>query len=142
MEVRSRSPLVVVGSARVAHLLKIDLLLITLQCEYLAMEGLGQILNVVEQLKEAGVNRHLGLGGIVMTMYDSRTNLCRQVVEEVRDHFGEVVFKAIIPRTIRLGEAPSFGQPIFQYEAANPGALAYTSLAKEVVHRFNLNAPR
>jgi len=119
-----------------------DLLLIALQCEYLAMEGLGQILNVVEQLKEAGVNRRLGLGGIVMTMYDSRTNLCRQVVEEVRDYFGEVVFKAIIPRTIRLGVAPSFGQPIFQYEAANPGALAYTALAKEVVRRFNLNAPR
>jgi len=119
-----------------------DHLLITLQCEYLAMEGLGQILSVVEQLREAGVNRRLNLGGIVMTMYDSRTNLCRQVVDEVMEHLGELVFESIIPRTIRLGEAPSFGKSIFQYEKWNSGALAYEALAEEVANRFDLAPER
>ncbi len=115
-----------------------DYLLIALQCEYLAMEGLGQILAVVEKLQEAGANPNLQLGGIVMTMFDVRTNLCRQVVDEVRGHFGETVFKSIIPRTIRLGEAPSFGKTIFQYDGLNPAAHAYKSLAKEVLARFDL----
>ena len=115
-----------------------DFLLIALQCEYLAMEGLGQILTVVEKLRDAGANPNLELGGIVMTMYDVRTNLSRQVVEEVGKHFGETVFKTVIPRTIRLGEAPSFGQTIFQYDALNPAASAYKNLAREVRSRFRL----
>ncbi len=115
-----------------------DYLLIALQSEYMAMEGLGQILKILEQLKEAGVNKNVQLGGIVMTMFDVRTNLCRQVVEEVRRHFTDAVFKTIIPRSIRLGEAPSFGQTIFQYEPISKGSLAYRELGLEVIQRFGL----
>lgn len=117
-----------------------DYLLIALQTEYLAMEGLGQILEVVTQLRDAGVNEKLELGGIVMTMFDVRTRLCNQVVDEVRSHevLGEKVFKSIIPRTIRLGETPSFGQTIFQYDKNSSGALAYYELGKEVIKRFAL----
>jgi len=113
-------------------------LLIALQCEYLALEGLGQILEVVEQLKEAGVNPDLALGGIIMTMFDVRTNLSRQVVGEVRQHFPDKVFDALIPRSIRLGEAPSFGQTIFEYDPLGPGANSYQALAKEVAKRLQL----
>lgn len=115
-----------------------DYLLITLQTEYLAMEGLGQILKVVDQLKEAGVNPKLEIGGIIMTMFDIRTNLSRQVVEEVKSHLADKMFKSIIPRSIRLSEAPSFGQPILQYDTSSVGAQAYRDLAKEVISRFKL----
>ncbi len=113
-------------------------LLIALQCEYLAMEGLGQILKVVDQLKEAGVNSELEIGGIIMTMFDRRTKLSRQVVDEVKSHFGDKVFDSIIPRSVRLGEAPSFGQTILQYAPLNSGAFAYRALGKEMVNRFEL----
>ena len=115
-----------------------DYLLITLQCEYLAMEGLGQILKVVDKLRDAGVNDQLALGGILMTMFDQRTNLAHQVVEEVRKHFDETVFRTLIPRSIRLGEAPSFGQSIFEYDTNSSGANAYRYFALEVIERFNL----
>ncbi|HSH09583.1 MAG TPA: ParA family protein [Oceanipulchritudo sp.] len=115
-----------------------DYLLIALQCEYLALEGLGQILKVVEQLREARVNPELQVGGILMTMFDVRTNLSRQVVSEVQKHFPDKIFQAIIPRSIRLGEAPSYGQTIFEYDPLSVGALAYTNLAKEVAKRFDL----
>lgn len=115
-----------------------DYLLIALQCEYLAMEGLGQILSVLQQLKEASVNPGLELGGIIMTMYDVRTNLSRQVVSDVRQHFGSDVFSTMIPRSIRLGEAPSFGQTIFQYDPLSPGATAYQELGAEIIKRFKL----
>lgn len=115
-----------------------DYLLITLQCEYLAMEGLGQILEVLNQLTEAGINPNLQLGGIIMTMFDIRTNLSRQVVEEVRSHLKEQMFKTIIPRSIRLSEAPSFGQPILAYDGSSVGAQAYRDLAKEMIRRFSL----
>ncbi|MCB1121346.1 MAG: ParA family protein [Verrucomicrobiae bacterium] len=113
-------------------------LLIALQCEYLAMEGLGQILNVLGQIKDAGVNPDLSLGGIIMTMYDVRTNLSRQVVSDVRQHFGSEVFATMIPRSIRLGEAPSFGQSIFEYDPLSPGATAYKELTLEIIKRFKL----
>ncbi|MCH2155669.1 MAG: ParA family protein [Opitutales bacterium] len=113
-------------------------LIIALQCEYLAMEGLGQILGVVEQLKDAGVNPDLELGGILMTMFDVRTRLSQQVVNEVRGHFGEQVFKAIIPRSVRLSEAPSFGQSIFDYDPNSAGAIAYKNLGNEAIRRFKL----
>lgn len=116
-----------------------DYLLIALQCEYLAMEGLGQILKVVDKLSEAGVNDHLALGGILMTMFDQRTNLAHQVVEEVRNHFDDSVFRTVIPRSIRLSEAPSFGQSIFDYDPNSNGANAYRYFAKEVIERFKLN---
>ncbi len=115
-----------------------DYLLITLQCEYLAMEGLGQILKVIAQLKDAGVNDRLELGGIIMTMYDVRTNLSRQVVDEVRQHLEEKMFRTVIPRSIRLSESPSFGKTIFEYDPASAGAVAYQGLAKEIIARFEL----
>ncbi len=115
-------------------------LLIALQCEYLAMEGLGQILKVVEQLREAGVNPDLQVGGILMTMFDVRTNLSRQVVEEVRKHFGALCFQTVIPRTVRLSEAPSFGKTILQYDQLSSGAVSYRNLAKEAQQRFHLKA--
>jgi chromosome partitioning protein len=117
-----------------------DHLLIALQCEYMALEGLGQILKLVERLKSAGVNSNLDIGGIVMTMYDIRTNLSRQVVEEVKRHLSDKIFESVIPRTVRLSEAPSFGKPIFQYDPMSPGSTAYRNLAKEVIVRFGLNA--
>lgn len=115
-----------------------DYLLIALQCEYLAMEGLSQIRSVVDRLKDAGVSDRLAIGGIIMTMFDVRTNLSRQVVEEVREYFPEEIFDSVIPRSIRLSEAPSFGQSIFSYDANSSGALAYAALAKEVIKRFQL----
>ena len=115
-----------------------DFLLITLQCEYLALEGLGQILRNVERLKAAHINDALELGGVVMTMFDLRTNLSRQVVEEVKKHLPDKIFATVIPRTVRLSEAPSFGQTIFAYDPTNPGATAYKNLAKEVIERFGL----
>ncbi|MBC2607571.1 ParA family protein [Pelagicoccus albus] len=115
-----------------------DYLLVALQCEYLALEGLGQILSVVDRLHEAGVNENLEVGGIIMTMFDIRTNLSREVVEEVRTNLPEKIFDTVIPRTIRLSEAPSFGQSIFEYDKMNPGATAYRNLAKEIIKRFSL----
>jgi chromosome partitioning protein len=115
-----------------------DFLLIALQCEYLALEGLGQILSVVDQLRDAGVNPDLAVGGILMTMFDVRTNLSRQVVEEVRTHFPDKIFDTVIPRSIRLGEAPSYGQTIFEYDKHSACAVAYKMLAKEVTKRFDL----
>jgi chromosome partitioning protein len=115
-----------------------DQLLITLQCEYLALEGLGQILRNVDRLKSAHINDGLSLGGVVMTMFDSRTNLAKQVVDEVRQHLPDKIFSTVIPRTVRLSEAPSFGKPIFAYDPSGPGSVAYRGLAKEVIERFGL----
>jgi chromosome partitioning protein len=117
-----------------------DYLLIALQCEYLALEGLGQILRNVERLKSAHINDALELGGIVMTMFDLRTNLSRQVVDEVKQHLPDKIFNSVIPRTVRLSEAPSFGKPIFAYDPLSPGATAYRNLGKEVIERFKLRA--
>jgi chromosome partitioning protein len=115
-------------------------LLIALQCEYMALEGLGQILRNVERLKSAHVNDALELGGVVMTMFDMRTNLSRQVVEEVKQHLPDKIFKTVIPRTVRLSEAPSFGKTIFAYDPLNPGSTAYRQLGKEVIERFSLKS--
>jgi chromosome partitioning protein len=115
-----------------------DHLLITLQCEYMALEGLGQILRNVDRLKSAGINAALELGGVVMTMFDVRTNLSRQVVEEVKRHLPDKVFGTVIPRTVRLSEAPSFGKTIFAYDPLSPGSTAYRHLAGEVIQRFAL----
>ena len=117
-----------------------DYLIIALQCEYLAMEGLGQILKVVDQLRDADVNPDIALGGILMTMFDVRTNLSHQVVAEVRNHFEEQVFRTLIPRSIRLSEAPSFGQTIFEYDPTSTGANAYRFLGKEFIERFQLKS--
>jgi chromosome partitioning protein len=113
-------------------------LLIALQCEYLALEGLGEILQTIDRLRDAGVNPDLEAGGIIMTMFDIRTNLSRQVLKEVQDHLPDKLFEAIIPRSIRLGEAPSYGQTIFEYDPHSAGAIAYKALGKEVSKRFKL----
>ena len=115
-----------------------DYLLVALQCEYLAMEGLSQILNVVEELRNAAVNKDLEVGGILMTMFDIRTRLSNQVLHEVKTHFPEKIFKTVIPRSVRLSEAPSFGKSIFEYDPTSSGAIAYGNLAKEVKKRFAL----
>jgi len=115
-----------------------DHLLITLQCEYMALEGLGQILRNVERLKTAGINADLELGGVIMTMFDGRTNLSRQVVDEVKEHLPEKIFSTVIPRTVRLSEAPSFGKTIFDYDPSGVGSTAYRDLGQEVIQRFAL----
>lgn len=112
-----------------------DELLVPLQCEYFALEGLSKIVQVVEQIRACEANPALVLAGIVMTMYDSRTNLSQQVVQEVRKHFAETVYDTMIPRTIRLGEAPSFGKTIIEYDPHGPGAKAYRALADEFLRR-------
>jgi len=112
-----------------------DEVLVPLQCEYFALEGLSKICNVIDQIRDSGVNQALALSGIVMTMFDSRTNLSQQVMAEVRKHFGEIVFQTAIPRTIRLGEAPSFGKTIMEYDPNGTGAAAYKALAEEFIAR-------
>jgi chromosome partitioning protein len=118
-----------------------DQLLIALQSEYMALEGLGQILRNVDRIRDAGLNTDLNLGGIIMTMYDGRTNLAKQVVEEVREHLPDKVFNTLIPRSVRLSEAPSFGKPIFAYDNNSWGAQAYRELGAEVIARFGLAGP-
>src|SRR5467141_4635493 len=98
-----------------------DEILTPIQCEYFALEGLVKIVRVVEQVRDSGANDRLEIGGILMTMFDSRTNLSAQVVSEVRQHFGVRVYDTIIPRTVRLSEAPSFGKSIFEYDANGTG---------------------
>jgi len=117
-----------------------DEILVPLQCEYYSMEGLAKIIGVCEQLREAGANTDLQLCGIVMTMY-LRTNHANQVIAEIQKHYGDVIFKTIIPRTIRLAEAPSHGQPILDYEGNGLGAAAYRGLAKEMVAREAAHMP-
>jgi len=109
-----------------------DGILIPVQCEYLALEGLTQLLQTIELVKKY-VNSNLEIRGLIMTMYDSRTNLSRQVVEEVRKYFADKVFRTIIARNIRLSEAPSFGQPINIYAPKSAGAIAYHLLVAELL---------
>lgn len=111
-----------------------DGVLIPVQCEYYALEGLTKLLESVRLVK-THLNPSLEVFGVVMTMYDSRTRLSQQVVEEVRDFFGERVFETLIPRSVRLSEAPSFGQPVTLYDPNGRGAVAYQQLAKEVIAR-------
>src|SRR5436309_11017623 len=112
-----------------------DELLTPIQCEYFALEGLVKIVRVVEQIRDSGANDRLEIGGIVMTMFDSRTNLSTQVVADVRKHFGERVYRTVIPRTVRLSEAPSFGKSVLEYDPSGTGATAYRALAKEFLKR-------
>jgi len=101
-----------------------EALLVPLQCEYYALEGISMITKIVNQLRDGGVNPNLHIIGVVMTMFDGRTNLSHQVVSEVRQYFGETVFETVIPRTTRLAEAPSFGKPIINYDKYSAGAAA------------------
>lgn len=105
--------------------------LVPIQCEFYALEGLGQLLQVVDMVKEH-LNPGLGVEGVLLTLFDSRLNLSEQVAEEVRKHFGSLVYEAIIPRNVKLAEAPSYGQPVTEYDAGSRGARAYLELAREV----------
>jgi chromosome partitioning protein len=109
-----------------------DSLLIPLQCEFYALEGLGQLLRTVERIKQS-LNPGLDIAGILLTMFDKRTNLSYQVVEEAEKYFKDLVFKTLVPRNIRLGEAPSFGKPILLYDATSTGARSYIELAREIM---------
>lgn len=111
-----------------------DSVLVPMQCEYFAMEGVSQLLGTIERVRES-LNPGLEIEGIALTMYDERVNLARQVAEEVRNHFGEKVYKTVIPRNVRLGEAPSFGKPIILYDIRSRGSEAYLNLAKEFIQR-------
>jgi chromosome partitioning protein len=118
-----------------------DELLTPIQCEFFALEGLVKIVRVLEQIRESGANDRIELTGIVMTMFDGRTNLSTQVVAEVREHFGERVYQTAIPRTVRLSEAPSFGKSIFEHDPNGSGARAYDSLADEFLKRHGVAVP-
>jgi len=109
-----------------------DAVLIPMQCEFFALEGLAQLLQTIE-LVRSRLNARLELEGLVLTMYDGRTNLAQQVAEEVRSHFGDKVFRTVIPRTVRLSEAPSYGQPILRYDPRSKAAEVYRALAKEML---------
>lgn len=111
-----------------------DALLIPLQCEYYALEGLSQLLNTVHRVQHSA-NEQLGIDGVLLTMYDSRLNLSRQVAEDAREYFGPKVFNSVVPRNVRLAEAPSFGKPIILYDAASVGAQAYMNVARELIER-------
>jgi chromosome partitioning protein len=109
-------------------------ILIPLQCEYYALEGLSQLLNTVHMMQR-GVNPALGIDGVILTMYDARLNLSRQVAADAREYFGAKVFETMVPRNVRLAEAPSFGKPIILYDVASVGAQAYMGIARELLRR-------
>ena len=111
-----------------------DSVLIPIQCEYYALEGLAQLINTVKTIKKS-LNKKLDIEGIVATMYDKRTNLSEQVYNEVKEHFPEKTYESIIPRNVRLSEAPSFGEPIIKYDITSAGAEAYFQLARELVEK-------
>ena len=117
-----------------------DEVLVPLQCEWFGLEGLSKILQVIEQIRDSGVNPRLKIEGILMTMYDGRTNLSRKVVQEVKNYFPEWLYRSVIPRTIRLGEAPSHGKTIFEWDPNGTGSESYDAAAKEFLRRHKLKA--
>ena len=123
------------GILTVNALAAADSIIIPVQCEYYALEGLSQLVTSIN-LVQAGLNPHLSIEGVVLTMSDIRTNLSQQVINEVRNFFQDKVFRTVIPRNVRLAEAPSFGQSIIQYDIRSTGAEAYTRLAREILNRY------
>ena len=128
------------GLITVNMLAAADTLLIPVQCEYYALEGLSQLLNTVH-LVQRSVNERLEIEGVLLTMYDARLNLSRQVAADAREYFGSQVYDTVIPRNIRLAEAPSFGKPIIVYDVASVGAQSYMSVARELIARNGSNVP-
>ncbi|MFL6194199.1 MAG: ParA family protein [Thermoanaerobaculia bacterium] len=122
------------GHLTVNALTAADGILVPLQCEYFALEGISELLATVRRV-QASLNTRLAIAGILLTMYDDRTNLSKDVAEEIRSHFAEKVYETVVPRNIRLAEAPSHGLPIFQYDIKSRGAEAYLALAREVIRR-------
>jgi chromosome partitioning protein len=118
-----------------------DALLIPLQCEFYALEGLGQLLQTMKLIKRR-LNPHLHIAGILLTMFDKRTNLSYQVADEAAKHFKNLMFKTTVPRNVRLSEAPSFGKPILLYDAASAGAQSYFQLAQEIMSHQGTARPR
>lgn len=119
-----------------------DSLLVPIQCEYFALEGVSELLDTMERVR-ANFNQRLELEGVVLTMYDERTNLARQVADDLREFFGEKTFATVIPRNVRLAEAPSFGKPILLYDVRSRGAECYIRLAKEIMlHEQRQELPR
>jgi chromosome partitioning protein len=112
-------------------------LIVPVQCEYYALEGLGQLLNTAERVRRT-LNPELRIAGVVLTMYDARTKLSGQVAQEVRTHFGSLVYKTVIPRSVRLSEAPSFGEPVLTLDPSSRGSISYKLLAAEVEERYGL----
>ncbi|HAX24857.1 MAG TPA: chromosome partitioning protein, partial [Chloroflexi bacterium] len=125
------------GLLTVNGLVAADEVMIPVQCEYLALEGLTQLINTVDLVKR-GLNRRLDILGLVMTMYDSRTRLAGDVVRDVARLFPNRIFRTIVPRTVRLAEAPSHGRSIFEYDPGSRGAEAYRELGEEVAQRLGL----
>jgi chromosome partitioning protein len=125
------------GLLTINALVAADQIIVPIQCEYYALEGLGQLLRTIELVSQS-LNRELTLGGVILTMYDGRTNLSQAVVDEVRGYFGDDAYATVIPRTVRLSEAPSFGQPITVFDPQSRGARAYQRLAREVAVRLGL----
>ena len=111
-----------------------DSVLVPIQTEYFALEGLSELLETIDRIRRS-FNPGLALEGIVLTMYDERTNLARQVTDDIRNHFGDRVYQTVIPRNVRLGEAPSFGKPVLSYDIKSKGAEAYLALAREFLAR-------
>jgi chromosome partitioning protein len=122
------------GHLTVSALTAADGVIVPLQCEYFALEGISELMSTVQRV-QGGLNRKLNIAGILLTMYDDRTNLSRDVADEIRRHFGAKVFETVVPRNIRLAEAPSHGLPIFQYDIKSRGAEAYLALAREYLRR-------
>lgn len=122
------------GHLTVSALVAADGVLVPLQCEYFALEGISELLATVKRI-QGSLNPRLAIAGILLTMYDDRTNLSRDVAEEIRSHFAEKVYETVVPRNIRLAEAPSHGLPIFQYDIKSRGAEAYLALARELLRR-------
>jgi len=129
------------GVLTVNALTAADFLLAPVQCEYYALEGVSMLIELTEQIRSSAMNPRLKLLGILMTMFDARTKLSRQVVEDVREHFGELVFETVIPRTTRLAEAPSHGMPIMDYDPYSVATAAYQVFAQEVAARLGLQEP-
>lgn len=122
------------GLLTVNGLTAADSVLVPMQCEYFAIEGIAQLLNTIDRVRDF-LNPALEIEGIALTMFDERVNLARQVAEEVRRHFGDKVYRTVVPRNVRLGEAPSFGKPIILYDIRSRGSEAYINLAKEFIGR-------
>lgn len=122
------------GLLTLNSLVAVDSVLIPIQCEYYALEGVSSLMNTFQLIKK-GLNPNIDVEGVVLTMYDSRTNLATQVVEEVQKYFGDKVYQTTIPKNVRLAEAPSFGMPVIEYDSKSKGAISYINLAKEIIKR-------
>jgi chromosome partitioning protein len=137
--IRDRFPYVIIDCPPALDLLTLnallaaDAVLVPIQCEFFALEGISELMDTVDRIREA-FQHPLRIGGILLTMYDDRTNLTRQVAADLKQFFGDAVFKTIIPRSIRLAEAPSFGKPIIAYDPRSRGAESYIQLAKEILN--------